>query len=257
MHTVWAILYSENVVTHTKTLNIKNTKVSGTFEFSNLSVHWLLPSFHTFILERQQLLLCNGSFKLARIILAFIDEVLVQFPAFLGIHSKGSREQLEKLPFLCLSWQGLLYQYHCLSSGKGFVISRCAPSLSSDHVCRVRLVTVATQQSAVTSSLVVRPAISCTIPMKAARLDLVSIHRNRALLVVEIRCVCLEAASTFTVCSSVRSTGHLLNWWGPPNWEYTFLKNLSKARMRIVDVQQVQLELCQPAWVIHMIGSKE
>jgi len=25
MHTVWAILYSENVGTHTKTLNIKNT----------------------------------------------------------------------------------------------------------------------------------------------------------------------------------------------------------------------------------------
>ena len=25
MYTVWAILYSENVVTHTKTLNIKNT----------------------------------------------------------------------------------------------------------------------------------------------------------------------------------------------------------------------------------------
>jgi len=25
MHTVWAILYSENVVTHTKTLNIENT----------------------------------------------------------------------------------------------------------------------------------------------------------------------------------------------------------------------------------------
>ena len=104
------------------------------------------------------------------------------------------------------------------------------------------------------------PTISRTVAIHAARANFVIIHRNLALklLVADDNPVIRDAASALTVCSRVRSTGHQLNGWSSPSHsEGACLQDVTKPGMRLINVEQVQLEFGEPTGVIDMICHEE